>query len=311
MTSSWGKYIIGSKGWASVRGTHHTEKYGVVFDIYKDTSLCVRGRFLFVEVLQAIPLTILGLTRPGTHETCAIRAWMMGLVFFIYGFLCSLYSPFLAPFLNHLIPLQGYIPGIAMVLFGCGHLSKEFHKHWTTAAGTYVAMIAMYIALIRACFDIFMWLYELRSGIFGSGSRYPRLQEDSDSKGSDEMDICEMDSSFLSQPAVAPLERPLPPRSSSYELPNQIEKKSHSYIDFNLDSGSSFTPRRVSSEPGGSCEWQTHSQKRRRSVPRSAHGKELQESLLSKQVIGSIIGDLDNSTCDKDDGVYRVMYGKI
>ena len=276
VTSSSGKYIIGSEGWTSMRDTSHTEKYGVVFDIYRDTSLCVRGRFLFIEVLQAIPLTILGLTRPGSHETCAIRVWMMGIVFFVYGILCSLYSPFLAPFLNHLVPLQGYIPGIAMVLFGCGHLSEDFHKHWTTAAGTYIAIVAMYIALLRACFDIFMWLYEVRSGIFGSGSRYPRVQEDYSFKGSDEVDIYELDSSLLSQPTAAPSAHPVPPRSSSSELLNQMERKSSLYPDNNCDSSSVFTPRRIASEPGGSRDWRVQSPKHRRPVSQAVPEKGLQ-----------------------------------
>ena len=162
ITSSVGKFLLGAMGWASKTATDgHTERYGIVFDIYDDKGCWTRGRFIFIEVGQVIPLSLIALTRPTAKAACALRVWSMGVVFLVYAGLCFAYKPFLAPFLNYLVPWTGVLPGLAMVFIGIAFFADDFENHWGTTAGTWLMTITMYLSLLRVLYDTVTWLYEM------------------------------------------------------------------------------------------------------------------------------------------------------
>ena len=162
ITSAAGKFLLGSTGWASKTATDgHTERYGIVFDIYDDKGCWTRGRFIFIEVGQAIPLTLITLTRPTDPAACALRVWSMGVVFLVYAGLCFAYKPFLAPFLNYLVPWTGLLPGLAMVFIGISYFGDDYRTHWGTTAGIWLVTITMYLSLLRVLYDTVTWLYEI------------------------------------------------------------------------------------------------------------------------------------------------------
>ena len=159
--SSAGKYFFGNSGWASMNLTClHTERYGVIFDCYSQ-SLLDHGRFIFIEIGIAIPLCLLSMAQPSNNHSCAVRTWSMGLIYFVYAGVCLYFRPFLAPFLNHLTPFMGILPGLGLIFHGIAQFSGNPYDHWGTVIGIYLMLVGMIVGFVRILYDIFRRLCEI------------------------------------------------------------------------------------------------------------------------------------------------------
>ena len=154
-------YLLGRERWKSHPGhALFVERYGVVFDIYRDLPW-VRGRYFLLEVLPVVPMAAVTSVRSTNTDVCAAKCCVLAFIFAVWTLLLFRVRAFLAAFLLHLVVFTHAFMILGLLGHAAAFLSDDYANHWGVRWGLLLFSGSLVVAVIRALYDIITLVVDL------------------------------------------------------------------------------------------------------------------------------------------------------
>ena len=156
------EYVFGKHTWVS--SSHlHTERLGVLFENYTQNPhswITQYGRYVLVEVGQVPVVVALSVIQVSTWRGCAIKAFMISVVFLMLSVSVYIHKPFIPRVLNHLVLAANIFSTLGMLGYGVVFAMEQRDSPVLLVASVSL-FTGMVLSLLRAAYDGMIYTMDL------------------------------------------------------------------------------------------------------------------------------------------------------